>query len=152
MNGPTITGLGSHYSATDCPEITIRKVRAGGTFAVGDLVIWNNETDSSSYDDGVSVIIGAATKVPVGVALTAGTAGGYAYIQTGGLGLVNIDTDGSTDIGDMLVTGAAGAGVGIALGSTLANYGCTVAALCLNADSSNVQLKGTYILMCNAHS
>lgn len=88
--------------------------KAGGTITKGDVVQW-----SATADDGVTVLVGGANCIPVGIAQNSATTGGTVKVQTRGQGAVAITSTGTTTAaGDYLYAAANADVTDIAIGST----------------------------------
>jgi len=115
-------------------------VKAGGTIAAGDVVKL-----SSTADDGYTVLECTSGVPPLGVAYTAAVAGDYLWIQTGGIGEIDLVTSNAV-VADawMIPHSAAGAVTTDAVDASTAPG--LILGLALADDSSTTQAAGTYWL------
>ena len=149
-----ITGV---KESTPNPSITFRIFKAAVAITKGNVLRHMTSGDSglggySTSYYGMSVAVGAANTIPVGVAMStvaaaAAAAGAFLKVQTGGLGQQDLTTGGSADAGTLLYTGAAGATAESALGSiTDGDIVLGTLGIALAADSSTTLAAGNYVL------
>ena len=79
------------------------KVKCAAATTVGDVLAW-----SQTADDGITVVIGGVGAIPCGIALEAGAAGDYIWMQTRGISQVALVTDQNVAANGGLICGADG--------------------------------------------
>lgn len=135
---PIVAQLGGH---NDQLHRKVEKFRCGGTIAKGNVVKY----DTSSASDYGRVVVCTEGIPPVGVALEGGADGDYIKVQTWGIGLVNLLSDGSVAANAWIIPDAVAGAV-----STDAVDGDTPAGLQLGfafaADTITAVSAGTYLI------
>jgi hypothetical protein len=148
MAEPTITGATGYDNQADA---VVRTMLAGGTIAKGDVVRLGLSSGDSTADGllGIEVLACGATQVPHGIALEAGTDGGYIRVQTRGLGLVDLVTDSSGVAEGEYVYATADADTDGAAVTAVgdSNLAGRAVAYALAADATNTLEAGKYVII-----
>ena len=133
----TIGGVGGHGGDQGLQRFIT--VKCGGTVAKGNVVTWDG-----GDEDGIAVIACSATTPAVGVAQEAGEDGSYIRVQTHGIGVVAIASDGGVAADETISTHDSGAV------DTWANTdsGAAVVGLSFVTDTGTAIAAGDYILFC----